>query len=70
MFEILVNTTPRTYRDTEAMAIDAGRILRARDKTTEITVVNVTTGMWVVILDPFTPVGAWKNPPIVRRTET
>lgn len=71
MFEILVNGTPRTYRDVEALAIDAGRMLRARDKTTEIAVVNTATRMWVAISDPYSPVGAWKNAPVlgvVRQT--
>ena len=67
MFEILVNGTPRTYRDQEELAIDAGRVLRARDKTTQITVVNTTSGMWVVIPDPFSAVAAWKNPPVLRQ---
>jgi len=62
MFEILVNGTPRTYRDQEALAIDAGRVLKGRDKS-EITVVSTATGMWVAIAAPFAAVGAWRNPP-------
>ena len=50
MFEILVNGIPRSYRDTEVMAIDAGRPLRAGDKS-EIAVVNTQTGTWVTIAD-------------------
>lgn len=65
MFEILVNGTPRTYRDDEALAIDAGRVLKVRDKTTNITVVNTATGMWASVTDPYSPVGAWKNPPVL-----
>jgi hypothetical protein len=70
MFEILVNGTPRTYRDQDALAIDAGRVLRARDKTMEITVINLDTRQWLVIPDPFSPV-AWKEAPgltVVRQT--
>jgi hypothetical protein len=70
MFEILVNGTPRTYRDDEELAIDAGRRLKARDKS-EIAVFNTITGMWLAISDAYSPVGAWKNPPVlgvVRRT--
>ena len=73
MFEILVNGTPRTYRDTEDMAIEAGRVLKTRDKTTDITVVNTATGLWVAVTDPYSTVGAWKNPPVlgvVRQTGT
>jgi hypothetical protein len=51
MFEILVNGIPRTYRDHERMAIDAGRMLRGRDKS-EITIINQTTRQWVTIADP------------------
>jgi hypothetical protein len=71
MFEILVNGIPRTYRDQEGMAIGAGRILKDRDRTSEITVINDDTRQWVIIPDPFSPVGAWKNPPalaVVRQT--
>ena len=73
MFEIQVNGTPRTYRDDEALAIEAGRVLKARDKTTDITVVNTATGLWVGVTDPYSPVGAWKKPPVlgvVRQTGT
>lgn len=65
MFEILVNGTPRSYRDQEELAIDAGRLLRARDKTTEIAVVNTATGAWVSVTDPYSPLGAWKKPPVL-----
>ena len=71
MFEILVNGTPRSYRDQEELAIDAGRLLRARDKTTEIAVVNIKMGTWVSITEPYSQVGTWKNPPVLgvlRRT--
>jgi hypothetical protein len=70
MFEILVNGTTRTYRDQEKLAIDAGRVLKARDKS-EITVVNVNTGKWLLIPDQFAPVGAWKDASaltVVRQT--
>jgi hypothetical protein len=59
MFEILVNGTPRSYRDVESVAIDAGRVLKVRDKS-EITVVNTTTGKWAAISDA-QPV--WKDAP-------
>lgn len=68
MFEILVNGIPRSYRDLEKNAIDAGRVLRARDKG-EITVVNTKTGKWAVV-DEFSAV-VWKEPPalaVVRQT--
>jgi hypothetical protein len=71
MFEILVNGTPRTYRDKEKLAIDAGRVLKARDETTEITVVESSSGNWLLIPDPFSAVGIWKDAPalsIVRQS--
>jgi hypothetical protein len=64
MFEILVNGTPRNYRDQERLAIDAGRMLKRRDKS-EIAVVNTSNGMRVGITDPYAPVGAWTNPPVL-----
>ena len=69
MFEILVNGIPRTYRDQEGMAIDAGRVLRDRDKS-EITVINLDTRQWAIITDPFSAV-AWRDAPgltVVRQT--
>lgn len=65
MFEILVNGIPRTYRDDEALAIEAGRVLKVRDKTTNITVVGTATGMWTAVTDPYLSVGAWTNPPVL-----
>lgn len=66
MFEILVNGIARTYRDTEGMAIDAGKILRGRDKS-EITVINQDTRQWLVIVDPYGPAPAWKQAPTALR---
>jgi hypothetical protein len=69
MFEILVNGTPRSYRDRKELAIDAGRNLKGRDKS-EITVVNRTTGHWAIIVDPYA-FATWKEPPaltVVRQT--
>lgn len=70
MFEILVNGTPRTYRDQEKLAVDAGRVLKARDKS-EVTVVDRSSGKWLLIPGQFAPVGAWKDGPalqVVRQT--
>jgi hypothetical protein len=61
MFEILVNGTPRTYRDQEGMAIDAGRVLRSRDQS-EITVINLDTRQWVIIRDHLNVPGPWQDP--------
>jgi hypothetical protein len=46
MFQILVNGILRSYRDEEAMAIDAGRVLKDRDKASEITLINDDTRQW------------------------
>jgi hypothetical protein len=62
MFEILVNGIPRTYRDQEKLAIDAGRILKGRDKTSEITVINDDTRQWVRIRDHLNAPGPWQDP--------
>jgi hypothetical protein len=48
MFQILVNGITRSYRDQEAMAIDAGRVLKDRDRSSEITVINDDTRQWVI----------------------
>ncbi len=60
-FEILVNGIPRTFRDLEKNAINAGRVLKDRDKTAEITVINTSTRQWLVIVDPFAEPGPWKT---------
>jgi hypothetical protein len=62
MFEILVNGIPRTYRDQERMAIDAGRVLKDRDRTSEITVINDATRQWVIIRDHLKAPGPWQDP--------
>jgi hypothetical protein len=61
MFEILVNGIPRSYRDQEAMAIYAGRMLRGRDQS-EITVINLDTRQWVIIRDHLNAPGLWQDP--------
>jgi hypothetical protein len=48
MFEILVNGHRRCWRDQESTAIDAGRVLKVRDRTSEITVINDDTRQWVI----------------------
>jgi hypothetical protein len=62
MFEILVNGIPRTYRDHERMAIDAGRVLKDRDRSSEITVINDATRQWVIIRDHLNAPGPWQDP--------
>jgi hypothetical protein len=62
MFEILVNGIPRTYRDQEGMALDAGRVLKDRDRTSEITVINDDTRQWVSIRDHLNAPGPWQDP--------
>jgi hypothetical protein len=61
-FEILVNGIPRTFRDLEANATEAGRVLKGRDKASEITVINRDTRQWLIISDQFSAVGPWKDP--------
>jgi hypothetical protein len=68
MFGIFINGTPRTFRDREDIALDAGRVLHARGNA-QITVVNTATGQWVTI-DPRVAV-VWKDAPalsVVRQT--
>jgi len=62
MFEILVNGIPRTYCDQECMAIDAGGVLKDRDRTSEITVINDATRQRVIIRDHFAKPSAWQEP--------
>src|ERR1035437_247012 len=58
-FEILANGIPRTFRDMESMALDAGRILKDRDRSSEITVIKRGTRQWLIIADPFAKPGPW-----------
>lgn len=51
MFEILINGIPRNCRDREVMAIEAGRLLKARDKAADTRVVNFETRVWASIPD-------------------
>ena len=51
MFELLINGIPRTYRDIAKLAIDAGRILKLRDKQSEVTVLNMVTREWLIVTD-------------------
>jgi hypothetical protein len=51
MFELLVNGIPRTYRDKPEFAVDAGRVLKRRDLSAEITVLNLTTREWLIVSD-------------------
>jgi hypothetical protein len=62
MFEILVNGIPRTYRDTEEMAIDARRVLKDQDKSAVITIINDDTRQWMILADHRSPVGPWQDP--------
>jgi hypothetical protein len=62
MFEILVNGIPRPYRDREGLAIDAGRVLKDRDRTSEITVINDSTRQWVIICDHLAAPSPWQDP--------
>jgi hypothetical protein len=69
MFEILVNGIARTCRDQEDMAVDAGRVLRGRDKS-DITVIDLETRKWALISDAFSA-AVWRDPPglaVVRQT--
>jgi hypothetical protein len=50
MFEILLSGDRRCWRDQESTAIDAGRVLKDRDRSSEITVVNDDTRQWVIII--------------------
>jgi hypothetical protein len=46
-FEILVNGIPRTFRDLEAVAIGAGLVLKDRDRSSEIAIINGGTRQWL-----------------------
>lgn len=53
-YEILLNGVPRTWRDVEAEAIAAARVLFHREKGTgEIIVINRRTGMRCQVKDGF-----------------
>ena len=49
MFQIFVNGDRRCWRDQESTAIDAGCVLKDRDRSSEITVINLDTRQWVII---------------------
>ena len=57
-----MNGICRTYRDQEAMALDAGRILKDRDRNSEITVINLDTRQWVIVRDHLNAPGPWQDP--------
>lgn len=61
-FEILVNGIPRTFRDVEKNAIDAGRVLKDREKGAEITIIKHSNRQWLIITDPFAAPGPWHDP--------
>jgi hypothetical protein len=48
-FELLVNGVPRTYRDIREHALDAARILKHRDMSAEITIINRNTREWALL---------------------
>ncbi len=53
-FEILINGVSRTWRDVEATAIDAARMLFSREKgTAAIFVINRRTGERCQVKDGF-----------------
>ena len=60
MYEIFVNGTPRTHRDIETVAVDAGRVLKHRDMSAEIRVVCCETKRWAPIIDAYAVV-VWKE---------
>lgn len=60
-FELLVNGVPRTYRDQKAMAVDAGRVLKGRDRGSEVIVVDMVTREWALVPDLVNEV-VWQPP--------
>jgi hypothetical protein len=51
IFEILVNGIPRSYRDVAAYAVAGGQMLKGRDASSQVIVVNRSTREWAVIAD-------------------
>jgi hypothetical protein len=50
-FEILINGIPRTYRDVKELAVDAARIIKHRERTSEITIIDRNTREWAIVKD-------------------
>jgi hypothetical protein len=50
-FEILINGIPRTYRDVEQLAVEAARLIKHREKDSEITVIDRNTRKWALLRD-------------------
>jgi hypothetical protein len=48
-FEILIDGTPRTYRDDKAMAIEAAEHLKRKHPHSAVTVENLQTGETTVV---------------------
>ena len=61
MFEIQVNGIPRTYRDLQETALDAGRVLKFGDLSSEVKVVNETTKQWLVVTDGVFATPRWSD---------
>jgi hypothetical protein len=50
-FEILINGIPRTYRDVKVLAVEAARIIKHRERTSEITIIDRDTREWAIVKD-------------------
>lgn len=61
-FDIYVDGVPRTFRDEEAIALDAARYLKGRNPKSEIKVIH-TSAKWLVIANAFDRAANWQIPP-------
>lgn len=59
-FYILVDGTPRTYRDDVTIALCAARHLKARNLQSEITIINNKTGEWTIVANIVSEFVDWK----------
>jgi hypothetical protein len=49
-FEILINGTPRTFRDRKDTAYDAARVLKSKNAKEVVEIVDRSTGQRLVML--------------------
>ena len=50
-FEILINGTPRTFRDHQQPALEAARIIKKKNRSELVEVLDRSTGTRVVVLE-------------------
>ena len=48
-FDVLINRVPRTFRDRRDMAYEAARLLKSKNRTSIVEVVDCSTGQKTIV---------------------